>query len=117
MSIRLDISAKKDIQCRRGDSFRLLFAFKNGDTPMDLAGIIIRMHVKDGANVVLSFEIGNGINITNLLGGEIELIKSKETMAALRPKSYKYDMEFTYPSGERKTILHGAFIVNEDYTI
>lgn len=117
MAINLDISAKQDIICRRGDTFKQQFAFTANSVAMDLTGIVIRMHVKNFSTILLSFAIGSGITVANPANGIIQLNKSATEMAALKPAKYKYDLEFTYPSGDRLTIMQGEFTVNEDYTI
>lgn len=127
----LDIAEKLDIVCKRGDSFNMTITMTDSaGTAIPLSGYNFSMEVKskriEGGRVA-------GINNQHVYGetiladtaitkdvvaasGQVSFSVAPETMKALSPGVYVYDIQYATDS-ETRTILEGLFKINPDVSL
>jgi hypothetical protein len=111
------MTAKHNIEARRGDTFSLVMRFTDGDgEPIDLAAtyINVRMQVRHNDVVKLSFELGDGIAIADT--NELVITKAAAAMATMPAQVCNYDIEFFETGGIVSTLVEGTFKVIPDVT-
>lgn len=142
--VNLDVSQTLNITCRRGDSFQLNIQLKDAQgNPIDLDGTEssnaykFAMQVRtsadqDGASGLIASTVEGLPNasvdyrtIEEILGdgsGNIEILIDDLTMKDFPPGRFVYDLQYRIPEGAvngkdlTRTILKGAFVVNDDVT-
>ena len=87
--------------------------------PIDLSGFEIRMQVRKSIDCPVILELTNsdvdtGISIEDALNGIFRI--DEFVVPNVGSFSYKYDIEFKYPSGVVKTYIKGNFPIEEDVT-
>lgn len=81
--------------------------------PENLTGVAIHCwfaRVAPGS-VEIQMSVGNGITIVNAAAGIFEL---NEFSAPSSPVVYRYDIQFTYPDGRKRTYVAGRLRVLSD---
>jgi len=90
-------------------------------TPIDLTGATIKSDIRKeyGTSVLASFTI----NLTDLSNGKFELYLDAATSATLpqnskgRVNSFVFDVEVTFASGNKDTIISGYLKVTNEVTV
>jgi hypothetical protein len=104
------------IKVIRGDTWNLSWTYLNGDeTPVDLTGCSIRMHMKKFFDAIPTlefetddFEIDNEEGLISL-----QILPDISTTLS---GTYLYDIEITSPDGEVRTIILDEIRVDKDVT-
>ena len=127
----LDIAEKLDIVCKRGDSFNMTITMTDSaGSPINLADYTFSMEVKskriEGGRVaginnqhVYEETILEDESITKAVvaaSGQVSFSVAAETMKALSPGVYVYDIQYDNTS-EVRTILEGLFKINPDVSL
>ena len=142
--VNLDVAQKQNITCRRGDTFQLNMTLKDsegtalvlngsgGDDAYKFAMQIRNSADQDGTVGLLASTVeglpenaSGYIVIQEILGdgyGNISVVIDDIDMKSFLSGRYVYDLQYRIPNGTpnskdlTKTILKGAFVVNEDVT-
>lgn len=142
--VNLDVAQTLNITCRRGDTFQLNMILKDsagnplvldnsGDTDAYKFAMQIRNSAdQDGTVGLLASTVeglpegaSNYIVIQEITGdgnGNISVVIDDIDMKTFSSGRYVYDLQYRIPNGApnskdlTKTILKGAFVVNEDVT-
>lgn len=143
--VNLDVAQTLNITCRRGDTFQLNMTLKDSDgNPIDLSGggdsasaYKFAMQVRNSADqdgtVGLLASTIEGLPegapsyiaieaISGDANGVISVVIHDDNMKSFSSGRYVYDLQYIIPGGApsdqnlTKTILKGAFVVNEDVT-
>jgi hypothetical protein len=142
--VNLDVAQTLNITCRRGDTFQLNMILKDssgnplvlddsGDTDAYKFAMQIRNSADQDGSVGLIAStsegvpdgVGSYIVIEEIIGdanGNISVVIHDYEMRQVPSGRYVYDLQYRIPSGAPqskdlvKTILKGAFVVNEDVT-
>lgn len=105
------------IERYRGDSQDEVFTVTDATgTAVDLTTATARFTVKRqitdaqaDAVLALSTDAGDGVTITDAVGGEITVAFDADDMAALDPLRYVYDLEVTLSDGTVITVAKDTF--------
>lgn len=143
--VNLDVAQTLNITCRRGDTFQLNMTLKDSEgIPLVLNGAddpsnaykfamqIRNSADQDGAVGLLASTVEGApegassyITIQEITGdgnGVIAVVIDDADMKNFQSGRYVYDLQYRIPNGApnskdlTKTILKGAFVVNEDVT-
>jgi hypothetical protein len=80
-------------------------------TPLDLTGVVVKVKFStQAANLVKT--IGDGVTIVDASGGIFDIDEMTFTVLG----TYKYDIQFTFASGDVKTYVKGVIKIVEDIT-
>lgn len=101
----------------RGDTWTRAWELKDATgNPIDLTGATARLHVRDGAGaLVISAATGDGRLVITPADGRIDLVVPYSD-TGIAPGAYRFDIEVTLPSGQRRTWEQGQLVVLEDVT-
>ena len=112
MSEIQSIPGTLDITCYKGDTLykTLTFTDGNGD-PMDLSTATVTMQVRARAGETALIDITEADDLT--VSSNTVVIQHDVT---IDKGTYKWDMQFVFASGIRRTYVGGAFIVEDDIT-
>jgi len=117
-SIKLDISQRLDITCRKGDTFSLSVDFTDSTgAAIDLSSYSFQMEVRDSgtdAVIIATSSIDFVKNADSTTGRLNVLITSSDVTPS---GSFIYDLESTKTSNLFvQTWLFGVFTINDDVT-
>lgn len=109
---------KLNLSTKKGDTFDgVQFQIKVDAAPLDLTGCQIRMQIRNdyGGRVYLDLRSisADQIIITDAVNGIFRIVPR---IIDLDAKTYKYDIQITFPSGEIRTWIEGLFTVINDVT-
>ena len=99
---------------RKGDTFRALqFTLKQNGEAVDLTGasVLFQVRTSPTGTLVLGLEVGDGITITDALGGVFTI---DEQVIDIASALYYYELEVTLDSGFRLTYLTGTWQIIQD---
>lgn len=107
---------------RRGDTFTGVdFVMDEEGIPMDLTGAVVKVHVRPKADLtVLAFAWLTADSSILIAGEDNNIIRlqplSADFMDDIDAGIYLFDLEVTFPSGEKITYITGTFIIEDDIT-
>lgn len=108
-----------DILCEQGATFRKTFTWLDeNEQPINLTGCSARMQVRPTHNSTtfwLNLVSPTAITITPLTG-QITVVVSATTTAALPVKRGVYDLEVVMSTGEVIRLVQGSFTVSPEVT-
>ena len=86
---------------KRGDTWRLTFAWKNNGTPIDLSGCTAKMQIRKKQSGILLAEITDedGITITGETG-EVDVAFPSVVTADVEVGIHETNLQITFESGE-----------------
>lgn len=100
------------------DFIEFVITEDDGVTPIDLSGSAVRIQLKTKAkssNVSMEWVNGDGnTDTSNLVNGVLRISRAAADMAALRVRTYFYDIEFTLADARVWTPLRGQWIHSQD---
>lgn len=70
---------------------------------------------RNARNILLSLSLGSGLQIDTITN--VLLIEFSETLFNLKDKSFKYDILFVRPNGEKFTYLQGTIKIKPAITL
>jgi len=108
------ISARLDIRCKAGDTFTRRFTFTTSSDPIDLSGHELKAQVKKTDGTVLIEWLNDGFALIST--GIYEISRTADQMN-LTPDNYTWDLQVTYPGGERRTWMFGDFEIYNQTTV
>lgn len=95
------------IQHEAGDTFRRLFTIDEGGVPVNFSGSTVEFLVSKSTHSA-AIITGNAAIGSDLPNGAIAI--ESQTEGLLKPNySYIYRLRVTFPSGDVRTYLEGAF--------
>lgn len=104
----------------QGETFNRLLRWKNPDmTPVDISGMTARMQLRVSAKsstAALELTEANGGITLDGVEGTIRLYIPAETMSALQPIVYVYDLELEDQMGNAERLIWGKFRVRPEVT-
>jgi len=109
-----------NISARQGTRFRFRFNIATNGTGIDLTGYSAAMQVRKTVNS--STTLLNLVSPTNItlnassVNGDVLVVVSGSSMAALPAGTWVYDFELTDGDGNPEAILEGKFIVKAEVT-
>lgn len=105
---------KKSPTIYRGDTWVRAWLLSAGGVPLDLTGVVARLHLRDesGARVVEASTV-NGRLIITPLAGRVDLVVP-DTAMEITPGRYKFDLELVFNDGRRQTVEQSTLLVLED---
>lgn len=110
----------KNLEIIIGDTFSKSLTIKDSsDNPFDLTGYSFKAQIrkcKNSSSVILEFISPTTINITLASIGQIILTASAASTGALAEQNGVYDLYWTDPSGNVRTILEGSVQIIERVT-
>lgn len=102
---------------KRGDSFelagQLLTAALPAGVPVDLTGVTVRAHLRDGDALVAVLDAA----VTDAVQGKYRLSKAYADTESWPVKGLALDVEFTWPSGTRRSTQTVLVRVLKDVTL
>lgn len=100
---------------KRGDSFELAGQLLQsaGGPPVDLAGVTVRAHLRDGDALVAVLDAA----VTDAPQGKYRLSKAYADTESWPVKGLALDVEFTWPSGTRRSTQTVLVRVLKDVTL
>ncbi|MEW6252379.1 MAG: hypothetical protein AB1482_13020 [Pseudomonadota bacterium] len=100
---------------KRGDSFDLAGQLLQsaGGPPVDLTGVAIRAHLRDGDALVAVLDAA----VTDALQGKYSLAKAYADTESWPVKGLSLDVEFTWPGGKRRSTQTVLVRVLKDVTL
>ena len=117
--LQLDQAAELNIEARRGDSINTTITVYYADgTPINFTAYAnAKLQVKNNSDDTTSILELTKTSGQIILGasGDINLIVDGDTMN-IDDGTYIYDLEVYTDANDRKTVLAGSFIVNNDIT-
>jgi hypothetical protein len=109
--------------CNQGATFtRTLTWTDSAKKARDLTGYTARMQVRssvESSSVIVELTTVNGkitLGTTTDTKGQVTLLLSATTTAALTPGQYVYDLELVSAGGEVTRLLEGNFVVKAEVT-
>lgn len=95
----------------KGDTFRRnLTVTDDGNAAWNFTGATVKMVISRGETPVLTIQNGQGVSISTNV---VSLTITDEQTLALEALAYEYDLIYTNSSGDTRTWMSGAFIVEE----
>lgn len=103
---------EQDLTALRGDTLCLYILFEQEE--IDFTGCTVKA-------IAQTPEGGLGFDLRPSIQGVfgqalVSIQKDKEEMKTIAPKTYEYDMEFTFPNGFCRTYMYGKFYILQDIT-
>lgn len=100
---------------KRGDTFALAGQLLEspGGAPVDLAGVTVRAHLRDGDALVAALDAA----ITDAAQGRYTLSKAYADTESWPVKGLSLDVEFTFPDSTRRSTQTVAVRVLKDITL
>lgn len=93
----------------QGDTYRIVFNIRRGDSPFDLTGATVRLSV--GPNLpVQSGDVVESMSATSIEDSKATFVINA-AIAALEPATYQYEIEITDALGEIWTATQDQWIV------
>lgn len=108
---------KYNIVAYNGDTYPgCSFQINVNDTPLDLTGAAIEMHVRKtrDSDAVLDLDLDSGLTIIDDANGEFKI--NEQIISIAEPGGYIYDIEITLADGTVKTYIQGDFVIIGDIT-
>lgn len=112
-----------NITCQQGATFRRTITWTDSArNPYEIGNYTARMHVRTVANAastIIELTTENGrisLGNTTTTKGQVNLLISATTTAALTPDLYVYDLELVSNTGVVDRILEGNFKVSAEVT-
>ena len=86
---------------KRGDTWKILFSWKNEGTPINLTGCTAKMQIRKKRTGVLLAEVteANGITIAGTLG-QVEVAFPASITADVEAGTHETNLQLTFESGE-----------------
>jgi len=86
---------------KRGDTWKILFSWKNEGTPINLTGCTAKMQIRKKRIGTLLAEVtnANGITIAGTLG-QVEVAFPANITANVESGTHETSLQLTFPSGE-----------------
>lgn len=86
---------------KRGDTWKIIFAWKNAGTPINLSGCTAKMQIRKKRSGVLLAEINSPDDITITANtGEVEAAFPPLVTADIDVGVHETSLQITFPSGE-----------------
>jgi len=87
---------------KRGDTWKIIFTWKNDGSPIDLTGCTAKMQIRKKRVGTLLAEINSPTDITITTGGVGEIIAAFPTdiTSTVEPGTHETSLQLTFPSGE-----------------
>jgi hypothetical protein len=106
------IKADVNFTVLKGDTFDAVLKFIDGlGVPLSFAGATLLMHIRDENDVLLvTLQAGSGFTVSS----NIVVFNYITTLA---PDVYFYDLQCTFSSGLKKTLIGGKYKVKKEITI
>jgi hypothetical protein len=105
------IKADVNFTVMKGDTFDAVVTFRDAEQkPLNFTGATLRMQIKDGNDVQqVSLQQGAEFTVTSN-------IVTFNYVTTLVPDTYFYDLQCTFASGLRKTLIGGKYKVLKEIT-
>ena len=105
------IKADVNFTVMKGDTFDAVVTFRDAEQkPLNFTGATLRMQIKDGNDVQqVSLQQGAEFIVTSN-------IVTFNYVTTLVPDTYFYDLQCTFASGLRKTLIGGKYKVLKEIT-
>jgi len=105
------IKADVNFTVLKGDTFDAVVTFRDAEQkPLNFTGATLRMQIKDGNDVQqVSLQQGAEFTVTSN-------IVTFNYVTTLVPDTYFYDLQCTFASGLRKTLIGGKYKVLKEIT-
>lgn len=105
------IKADVNFTVLKGDTFDAAVTFYDAfDRPLNFTGATVIMHIRDVSDVLLvTLVTGSGFTIANNM-------LTFNYIPTLTPDLYYYDLQCTFASGVKKTLIGGKFKVLKEIT-
>lgn len=107
-----------NLTLKRGDTWRAVFTWTQGDDPVDLTGCTARLMVRARRADELLLDLTSpdgGLTLTPLTGVVTVLATAAQT-ATLPVGTHVFDLELTYPDGSVQSTETAFLTVLEDVT-
>jgi hypothetical protein len=106
------IKANVNFTVLKGDTFDAILKFLDGEgRPLSFTGATLLMHIRDSSDALLvTLQSGSGFSVsTNIV--------TFSYITTLAPDTYFYDLQCTFSSGLKKTLIGGKYKVLKEITI
>lgn len=105
------IKADVNFTVLKGDTFDAIVSFKDSEgKPLNFAGATLIMHIRDENDALLvTLQAGSEFNVASN-------IVTFNYIPTLTPDIYFYDLQCTFASGLKKTLIGGKFKVLKEIT-
>jgi hypothetical protein len=105
------IKADVNFTVLKGDTFDAVVTFKDADQkPLNFTGATLLMHIRNEADTLMAtLQAGSGFTVSSN-------IVTFNYVTALAPDTYFYDLQCTFGSGLRKTLIGGKYKVQKEIT-
>jgi hypothetical protein len=109
------IKADVNFTVLKGDTFDAVVTFKDADQkPLNFTGATLLMHIRNEADALIAtLQPGAGFTVSSNIV-TFNYIPSSPTFTI---DTYFYDLQCTFASGLRKTLIGGKFKVQKEITI
>jgi hypothetical protein len=106
------IKADVNFTVLKGDTFDAVVNFKDAEQkPLNFTGATLLMHIRDENDVLLvTLQAGSGFTVSSN-------IVTFNYITTLSPNVYFYDLQCTFSSGLKKTLIGGKYKVLKEITI
>lgn len=103
---------------KQGDTFKWAFRIEQNGVPLNLTGYTIKMQVRESAGsdkLFLDLQTGSGITIGGDYNNRVSFYA--QNLNSVPVGTWKYDIEFTEPGGDKFTWVEGPFICTNQVSV